>query len=104
MSQKNFDEEILRMIKADEIRAGLVPGARKSIYLIEEPWIMTPEPFRVQWIDPLRDEVCLIHILDLMGEGDKYAMFLVYEEQNERVINYVFEKEKYEASNASTVD
>ena len=97
MIQHNFDEEILTMIKADEIRAGMVPGARKNIYLIDVPWRMIPDPFRIQWRDKLQGKTCLIHSIDLTGEGEKYVMFMTFEEQDERIVNYVFEKDKYVA-------
>lgn len=95
MIQGNFDNEVMDMVKADEIRSGLVPGARKNMYVINSPWMMIPDPFRIQWRDPIQDKTCMIHSMDITGEGEKYVMFLTYEEQGERVVNYIFEKEKY---------
>lgn len=95
MSQENFDEQIEAMIKADTIRINLVPDSRRAFYMIKTEWRMDLDPYRIQWIDPLTEKVCLIHVLDLTGEGDKYVMFTTYHPEQERVTNYVFEKDKY---------
>lgn len=90
-----FDKEILAMIKADEVRAAFVPGARKNFYLIEEPWSMVENPWRIQWFSPVTKSWCMINpVLEPQG-GEKYVMFQMYEEDTERVCIYVFLNDQY---------
>lgn len=91
----NFDEEIINIMKADTIRAGLLPGSRKSIYSVDSAWTMKEEPWRIYWTDSLTDDKCLINPLSMPWVGKKYVMFQSYEEDNGRVVCYVFLNDQY---------
>ena len=91
---ENFDSSIEEMIKADEIRATLVPGGRKSFYLRDVPWTMIPEPWRIRWIDKRSGEECEVYPVGEPYAGKKYVMFITYDEDGV-VSNYVFLQDQY---------
>lgn len=90
-----LDSRVEEMIKADEIRAALVPGASKTFYLIEEPWTMLEEPWRIQWFDKWVKGLCEVYPVGVPYPGEKYAMFTVYDEVKKVVLNYVFLMDQY---------
>lgn len=91
----SLDSRIEEMIKADEIRAALVPGASKTFYLIGEPWTMQEDPWRCQWFDPRVQSLCEVYPVGVPYPGDKYAMFTVYQEDLKVIRNYVFLMDQY---------
>lgn len=98
MSQNDaggLDVRVEEVIKADEIRAAFVPGASKTFYLIEEPWTMLEEPWRIQWYDKRVRSLCEVYPVGVPYSGDKYAMFTVYDEVQKVIKNYVFLMNEY---------
>lgn len=91
---KDFDTSIEEMIKADAIRASLVPGASKSFYLVEEPWTLLEEPWRCQWFDKGLKAVCAVNTIGVPYAGEKYSLFVTADEHSS-VKNYVFLMDKY---------
>lgn len=91
----SFDASIEEMIRADEIRATLVPGSSKTFYLIGEPWSMLEEPWRCQWFDHRINATCQVYPVGAPYSGDKYAMFTVYMEDTKDIKNYVFLMDQY---------
>ncbi|AFH21129.1 hypothetical protein CL97_gp245 [Cronobacter phage CR9] len=92
---KGLDSRVEEMIKADEIRAAFVPGSSKNFYLIEEPWTMLEEPWRIQWYDNRTRSLCEVYPVGVPYPGDKYAMFTVYDEISKVIKNYVFLMNEY---------
>jgi len=90
-----LDVRVEEMIKADEIRAAAVPGASKTFYLIEEPWTMLEDPWRIQWFDKRVNSLCEVYPVGVPYPGDRYAMFTVYDEVKKVVLNYVFLMDQY---------
>lgn len=91
----SLDQRLQEILKADEIRAALVPGASKSFYLVEEPWTMFEEPWRIQWYDKMTRSLCEVYPVGTPHSGDKYALFTVYDELNKVIKNYVFLMDEY---------
>lgn len=94
-NEEKFDNTLLEMMKADEIRAAFVPGASKNFYLVEEPWTMLEDPWRCQWYDKRVKSLCEVYPVGTPYSGKVYALFTVYEEIEKRVLNYVFLMENY---------
>ncbi|QYC52463.1 hypothetical protein [Salmonella phage SSBI34] len=97
MALPSFDEQVESMLRADDVRASLVPGERKMIYLVDKPWTMKEDPWVVVWNNEQGNE-CAIYLMEPPVKGDKYAMFGIYDEIDKRYVQYVFILEKYHST------
>lgn len=88
-----FSESFDDVMIADEIRSALVPGAKRQVYKIEEPWTMLEEPWRIQWFDKRVDSICQVYVVGDPFYDEKYVTFMVY--MDGEVKNYVFLIDQY---------
>lgn len=96
MEAVDFDTKVDQMIIADGLRARFTLGGRRNIYLIDSPWTMQDDPWFLFWNDGSGPKG--VYLLGSPVEGEKYAMFNVYDEFDERHVQYVFLKDKYISS------
>lgn len=95
---KFLDADIEKMMRADVIRAAMLPGKRKTFYLVEQPWTMLEEPWRIRWTDYKSKDLCEVTPVGVPVTGDRYCMFTTYSQDENVVRNYVFLNEQYHFS------
>lgn len=93
MNGADFDNKVDQMIIADGIRSRLLPYGRRSIYLVTDQWTMQDDPWFLLWTQDGKSMG--VYLLGAPVEGEKYVMFNVYDEIDERHVQYVFLKDKY---------
>jgi len=91
---EDFDKSIEDMLRADDIRAALLPRSKKSFHLIKSAWTMAEEPWVCRWFDDGLGKVCEVTPIGTPFPGEKYVLFVTSDDKG-NVKNYVFFTDQY---------
>lgn len=94
MINKGLDKSVEEIVEADEVLRGLIPFSDYKIQVVNEPWTLETNPWRVTWVGKHTKEVCAVVLVQIPQEGEKYVLITTLTE-DEKVMNYVFQRDQY---------
>jgi hypothetical protein len=89
-----IDKSIVEVVEADEVLRGLIPYSEFTVQVVNEPWTLEDEPWRVTWVGKHNGDLCSVVLIQMPLDGKDFTLITTYTDAD-KVINYVFRKDQY---------